>query len=626
MGSKPLRATRSFERARPVQKVGRAPPSRVSVTDPKSDTLARGFTLRVHTVDGSSPSFGLWLRQRRRALDMTHATLAEVAHCSVSALRKIEQDERRPSRHLAERLAACLRVPANERSAFVEAARGLRPVDRLEAAPLAALPRPAGDTAPRAALGAVLPTFDATMPSIAVLPFVNLSDDAADEHFADGLAEELLNVLAKIPGLRVSSRTSAFTFKGKDVDVPTAARRLNVSTVLEGSIRRAGSRVRVVAQLIHGSTDSHLWSEIYDRSLDDIFAVQDDIAQSVVRELRAVLLGETPDAAASARARAEVLAATSGRTRSARAHEVYLQGRFLVERLTQQDAATGIGYCRQALRLDPEYALAWAGLANAYSTQASFGWAPLVPTFELAREAALRALALQPDLPEGHAELGWVRMIFDWDWTGAAESYRQALTLGAGHPSIVRAAALLADSLERLDEAVVLARRGVELDPLNFIAHGNLALRCLDAGLLDEAAAAVDDALALNPRGALLHWVRGAIRLESGRSDEALASFEAEPLEPLRLLGRTLAQHARGQRKASRETLQQLIGQCSEEGAFQVAEAYAGCGDTDRAFEWLERAYAQRDPGLAQMRSVPFLRRLHSDPRWTSLLRKMKFA
>ena len=276
----------------------------------------------------STLSFGLWLRRRRMALGLTHAALAECAHCSVSALRKVEGDERRPSHRLAERLAACLQVPAAERAALVEIARGERRIDRLGELSTVALPAltmpihqapAAAAAAPDTLRRAMVAPFDPTTPSIAVLPFVNLSDEAANEHFADGLAEELLNVLAKIPGLRVASRTSAFSFKGKgDVDIPTIARQLNVSTVLEGSVRKSGGRVRITAQLVQAASDAHLWSQSYDRELDDIFAVQDDIARSVVRELRSALLGEPADAAASARVSAQVSAATRGRTHKRR--------------------------------------------------------------------------------------------------------------------------------------------------------------------------------------------------------------------------------------------------------------------------------------------------------------------
>ncbi len=250
--------------------------------------------------------------------------------------------------------------------------------------------------------------MDKETPSIAVLPFVNMSRDAENEYFADGLAEELLNVLAKIRGLRVASRTSAFSFKGKGVDIPTVAQKLNVATILEGSVRKSDKRVRITAQLIQVATDSHLWSETYDRELDDIFAVQDDIAQSVVKELRAALLGDGTGSAESVDAKAEVRAAVTGRTDNPEAHRLYLQGRYFLERVTGADIARGVEFLEQATALDSEFALGWAGLARAYHLQAAWGWVPFAAGFERAREAAQRALALAPDLAEAHVCLGLV--------------------------------------------------------------------------------------------------------------------------------------------------------------------------------------------------------------------------
>lgn len=571
----------------------------------------------------SVDSFGTWLRQRRKALGLTHAVLASQAYCSVSALRKIEQDERRPSARLAERIAACLKIDAAERARFVEIARGERGVQPLGGVAYALAPPPLPDAVlARPPLRSTLSPLDASAPSIAVLPFVNLSADAGHEHFADGLAEELLGVLARIPGLRVVSRTSAFSFKGKDVDIPTVAQRLNVSSILEGSVRAAGRRVRIAAQLIHVATDSHLWAQSYDRDLEDILAVQDDIARSVVEELRVALLGEPSDAA---RAKAQVDAATRGRTGNAGAHRLYLQGRFLIDRLTRDDTLTGVGYCRRALELDPHYALAWAGLARAYSNQASFGWEPLADAMERSRDAAAHALAIEPDLPEAHAELGWVRMTYDWDWAGADASYRRALATGSGNASIVVAASLLADNLGRKDDALALAHRAIEVDPLSFIAQGNLALRAFNSGRLDEAAAAVEAGLKLNPRGTLLHWLHGTIRLAQGRAEEGLSAFEQEQVEPLRVQGLVLVHHACGRDAASRAALDRLIEIGAADSAFQIAEALAYRGDADTAFEWLERAFAQRDPGVSQIQSGPLLVNLHADARWRPFLARMGF-
>jgi adenylate cyclase len=567
-------------------------------------------------------SFGEWLRQRRRALGLTHAALAEAVHCSVSALRKIEQDQRRPSHPLAERLAGRLQITPAQLPQFLEIARAERHADalaRIDAPALAPLPSPGP-------LHRLFVPFDASMPSIAVLPFANLSDDAANELFADGLAEELLNVLARIPGLRVVSRTSAFSFKGKALDVPTIARRLNVAAILEGSVRKSGQRVRVTAQLVQTRSDSHLWSQAYDRDLQDIFAVQDDIARCVVTELRGALLGPSAGEADETRVERLVVAANRGRTDDARAHQLYLQGRFLIDRHVSEDTATGISYCRQALAIDPHYALAWAGLSRAYSNQASWGWAPLAEANERSREAANRALALEPDLPEAHAELGWVRMTFDWDWRGAEQSYRRALAGGSGHCSIAVGASLLADNLGRNVEAVALARRAVQVDPLSYLAQGNLALRCFNAGLLDEACDAVETALALHPHGTLLHWVLGTIRLEQARLEEALQAFEQEGVASLRVQGVAMVHGAAGRPAQAQTALDELIRIGADDSAFQIAEAFAYRGQADPAFEWLERAREQRDPGVSQIQSGPLLRKLHGDARWRPFLETLGFT
>jgi TolB-like protein/Tfp pilus assembly protein PilF len=475
-------------------------------------------------------------------------------------------------------------------------------------------------------LKTLLAPIDETMPSIAVLPFVNMSRDEENEYFADGLAEELLNVLSKIRGLRVASRTSAFSFKGTKVDIPTIAQKLNVATILEGSVRKAGKRVRITAQLIQVATDSHLWSETYDRELEDIFAVQDDIAQSVVKELRSALLGEKRDASASAAAKAEVLAAAKGRGENVEAYGLYLQGRFFEDRLTRDNTAKGLEYYRQALDLDPEYALAWAGLSRVYATQAGNSWLPIAEGFGKAREAAERALQLAPDLAEAHAALGEILIFYNWEWHGADASLRRALELAPGNARIMRSTAILAALLGRLDETIALLRRAAALDPLGVPVHRSLGRWCYCAGRLEEAEAAVRKTLELNPQGDRLHHTLGLVRLQQGRLDEALEAFQQEGYEALRLLGIALAQHARGLPAESHAALKELTDTDAAGSAYQIAEGHAYRNEADLAFQWMERAYAQHDPGLISMKVDPLLRRLHDDPRWQPFLEKMGLA
>jgi TolB-like protein/tetratricopeptide (TPR) repeat protein len=463
-------------------------------------------------------------------------------------------------------------------------------------------------------------------PSIAVLPFVNMSRDDENEYFADGLSEELLNVLAKIRGLRVASRTSAFSFKGKDVDIPTIAQKLNVATVLEGSVRRSGKRVRITAQLIQVATDSHLWSETYDRELDDIFAVQDDIAQSVVKELRMALLGDSGGTSASTAAAADVHKAAIGRSDNAEAFQLYLQGKFYGDRTTQADTDRAIALFRQALALDPDYAMAWTGLSRVHQIQAGFGFAPIDKGYELARETAQRALQLAPDLAEAHIEIGLVQMAHDWDWAAAGASLRRALELAPGDANALNAAAGLARVLGQHEKCLGLIRKALALDPLSARIHREAAIVYFMSGHLDEAAASLQMAIDLNPKGGLSHAFLATTRLLQGRSEEALSLAMAESHDVFRILVLAMIHHTLGQPTESEKALQALIDGFGWTAAHQIAEAYAYRGDVDKAFQWLEAAYTQRDPGVVHTAVDAFLRPLHGDPRWLPFLRRLGLA
>jgi TolB-like protein/class 3 adenylate cyclase/tetratricopeptide (TPR) repeat protein len=472
-------------------------------------------------------------------------------------------------------------------------------------------------------LQTLLAPIDENTPSIAVLPFTDLSPEKDQEYFADGLAEELLSVLSKIHGVRVASRTSAFTFKGTKLDLPTVAQKLSVATILEGSVRKAGKRVRVGAHLIQAATDSYLWSQSYDRELDDIFVVQDEIAQAVVKELRTTLLGAKPDATATAQVKAEVQAAGIGRGKDTEAYELYLQGRFYLDRFTPGDAARGIEYYQRAVALEPEFALAWAWLARAYADQAAYAWAPATEAFERARDAAEQSLQLNPDLAEGHAVLGLCRLANDRNWRGAEASFRRALELAPGNALVLRHAAILAACLGRDDEAIALLRRAVTLDPLSVPAQRLLGQRCLHAGLFKDAETALRKTLALNPRGGFTHYWLGMSHLASGRHQEALSAFKQEINEVFSHLGRAVGEHALGHRREADAALRALIAQHADGAAFQIAGAYAYMDEADRAFTWLERADAQRDPGLVEVKAEILLRNLYGDPRWRAFLQKM---
>jgi len=467
---------------------------------------------------------------------------------------------------------------------------------------------------------------DRETPSIAVLPFVNMSRDEENEYFADGLSEELLNVLAKIRGLRVASRTSAFSFKGKGADIPTVAQKLNVATVLEGSVRKAGKRVRITAQLIEVASDSHLWSETYDRELDDIFAVQDDIAQSVVKELRAALLGASSETATDKAAAAEVRKAAAGRSDDPEAFRLYLQGKFHGERVTQADTDKAIELFRQALAIDPGFALAWAGLSQVHQQQAGYGFAPINEGFDLGRKAAERALELAPDLAEGHIALGNVFEGHDWNFAAAETSFRRAVELAPGDAKPLRAAAQLMRILGRVDEGLDFVRKAIALDPLSARTHRQAGMIAFIGERWDEAAASYQLALDLAPSAGLNHAFLAITRLMQGRAQEALPIAQAESHDVFRNLALAMIHHTLGHAAESDAALKALSDGFGWTAAYQIAEAYAHRLESDKAFEWLERAYAQRDPGAIYTASDIFLRPLHADPRWKPLLRKLGLA
>ncbi len=447
--------------------------------------------------------------------------------------------------------------------------------------------------------------------SIAVLPFVDMSSEKNQEYFSDGLAEELLNDLAKIPGLRVAARTSSFQFKGKNEDLRTVGDKLNVGAILEGSVRKQGSRVRITAQLIKVGDGFHLWSETYDQEMNDIFAVQEDIGRSVAGSLKVALLGRKTSM-------------PSAQGTNAEAYNAYLQGEYFLKRHGKENLEKAIGYYEQTIKLDPGYAPAWVGLAAARSDQADRGYLPVEESYRKAREAAERALALDANLAAAHAAMGGIKMSYDWDWAGADASYQQALALEPGNAKFVRNAGMLAKTMGRLDEALAQDRRAVELDPLSVPAHSTLGLAAYYAGRRDEAAAALKKAMELNPEFPNSHALLGQVYLAQAHPQEALAEMEREPEPAIRLQGQALAYHALGRKKESDAALAELTAKYQADAAFQIAEVYAFRREADRAFEWLERAYAQRDSGLAEIKGDPLLRSLERDPRYAAFLKKMR--
>jgi serine/threonine-protein kinase len=537
---------------------------------------------------------------------------------SASELRdELRLAAREPSRSPAARAASSAGVPAPGGRL---PARWLVPAGLVLAAGIAFI----GTRAWIAARPPSGPSARVASASIAVLPFADLSPNRDQEYFAEGISEELLGVLAKLEGVHVAARTSAFSFKGKEVQIPEVGRQLHVEHVLEGSVRLAGDRYRITAQLVKASDGFRVWSQTYDLALNDVFSVQDSIARAVVRELRVALRGPRGAGSAPAGIASEVATAAAGRGTNAEAYRLYLQGDFFYDRFNEPDMAKAIDLLSRAVELDPENALAWAGLSRAHMAQASWGWAPSAEEgFARARAAAERSLHLQPNLPEGHVALGWVSLWHDWHWAVAERSYRRALALAPGNADVLHAAAGGLSALGKLDEAMALDRRAVELDPLSVSALRNQGAHFYQAGRLEDAAAALTHAMELGPENGFLPYGLGLVRLAQKRPAEACSLFERVPVPYFRLHGLALGRHAEGDGARSEAALRELVAGHGKDALVQIASAYAFRGDAERAFEWLERARAARDPGLAEIRVEPLFRSLHRDPRWAALLDRM---
>ena len=444
--------------------------------------------------------------------------------------------------------------------------------------------------------------------SVAVLPFVNLSDDANNEYFSDGISEELLNLLVQIPELRVISRSSSFSFKGKDIDIPTVAEQLNVAHVLEGSVRKVGNQVRVTAQLVDARSDLQLWSETYDRELNNIFGIQDEIAAEVVELLKITVLGAAP----------------RSRVVNTEAYALRLKGSYFNNHRGEENWQKAVEAYTKALEIDPDYAEAWVGLSIAYSQMASWGFIDRDEGFDLAREAVTRGLELDRNLPEAHASLGWIRMVYDFDWQGADASYQEASTLGPGNATVLRAAAVLAFTLGRLEESIDINLRAIARDPLNQGTHQNLGLVFMHAGRLEESEQSYKHVLALNKEYPGAHMRLGQIFLLQGESLSALEIIGQDSDSWWRDFGRALALAATDRLDEADRALA-VFTKDHRDGPFQIAELYAFRGEVDEAFKWLQIAYDQQDSGIHEMMNDPFLANLMNDERWLPFLERAGF-
>jgi TolB-like protein len=445
--------------------------------------------------------------------------------------------------------------------------------------------------------------------SIAVLPLLNESGDPKDEYFSDGLSEELIAALAQISGLKVIGRSSSFRFKDRKEEPKTIGERLGVSTLLDGTVRKQGDRVRIVAELVNAADGIQLWTRTFDRELKDIFAVQEEIARAVADSLKVTLLGtqENPSQIA---------------TNNVEAHNAYLQGHFHLLRRNVEDFRKAIGYYDQAIELDPRYALAYAERAEAWAFMGDLtGQRPTA--YPKARSDAETAVAIAPGLAEARAALGWVRCLAEWRFAEGLAELKRAKELSPANPTANDLLARIIVYLGRFDEAERQAREAVELDPLSTITQANLARVLFYAGKLNEADAAARKSAELQPAGAGNHRFQVLIAVQRGDGDAALREARLEPDEGFRRFELALAHYARGDRRAADAALADLIAKAREGFAYQIAEVYAVRGEADKAFEWLQVSFDDRDAGMLGLLVDPLLRGLRNDPRYKNLLAKL---
>ncbi len=444
--------------------------------------------------------------------------------------------------------------------------------------------------------------------SIAVLPFTDMSEKKDQEYFSDGMAEEIIDLLSKVPDLHVPARTSSFYFKGKPEDIPTIARRLMVAHVLEGSVRKSGNHLRITAQLVRADTGYHVWSETFDRELDDVFKVQDEIAGAVVKALKVSLIeGETPRATP---------------TTNTEAYTLYLQARTIAGRAAEVDSGAAVNYLQQAVTLDPNFAAAWAAIASILVDE--FSWHRSRPYQEVraeAHKAAEQALKLDPKLSDGHLAMAKILHRLDWDWNAAEAEYKRALELDPGNADAMRWKSYLALELHRVDQALQLAQRAVSHDPLNSWNFHAVAIPLSAIGRFREAEAVYRTALALNPTGAGLHAFLGDVLRARGEPAAALAETERETDDLWRQSFLPFALEALGRKSDADNELANLEKKYAAQAPASIAEFYACREDADRAIAWLDRAFRQRDFDPISNRGSCF-KNLEPDPRYKALLRK----
>ena len=456
--------------------------------------------------------------------------------------------------------------------------------------------------------------------SIAVLPFVDLSPTKDQEYFCDGLAEEIINALNKIKYLRVVARTSAFSFKGKDTDIHEIGKKLNVKNVLEGSVRKSGSKLRITAQLDNIAENYNLWSEQYDRDLEDVFAIQDDISRAIVDNLKIKLVGT------------EIALVMKRYTENVEAYNSYLKGRHFWNMRTKESLNKAIEYFEQAIHVDPNYALAYSGLADAYNILGSYEMLPPKDAYPKAKEAAIKSLEIDESLAEAYTSLARIKHRFDWDWSGAERDFKKAISLNRSYAMAHSWYCILLRSLGRFDEALQRIKTAQELDPLSM--HINTAVGSIFyfARKYDEAKEECTKALEIDANFTWAHAVLAAAFLQKLLPKEAIEEFQKAVAlsrgSPWYSAELAHAYIVGGDRDKAMSILNDLLERSKQEHipTAEIALIYAGLQERDEAFRWLEKAYDDRSDKLVNLKVEPRFDSLRSDPRFAAIMKKMGFA
>jgi len=462
------------------------------------------------------------------------------------------------------------------------------------------------------------PSAKRRQPSIAVLPFTNLSADPEQDYFCDGMAEEIINALTHVEDLRVVARTSAFSFRGKEIDIREIGRKLNVESILEGSVRKAGNRLRITAQLINVADGYHLWSEKYDQDMEDIFAIQDEISLAIVEKLKVKILG------------VEKAKIVKRFTDDQEAYNLYLRGRYFWSKRTEEDIERAIQYFKQAIEKDPDYALAYAGMADSHILLAEYSLLPPKDAFPRAKAAVMKALEIEETLAEAHTSLAFIKTLSDWDWMGAEKEFKQAIEFNPGYATAHQWYAEHLTMTGQYAEAIAEIKRAQELDPLSLIISvaSAVAIFC-GTHRYDQVIEECQKVLEMDPNfGGALN-VLGMVYRERGMYEEAIEAFQkAKTFDEGNTwvtaeLGHAYA--ASGNRSEAQKVLDELkqLSKRRYVPPDNIALVYLGLGKKNLMFEYLEKAYEHRSVGMSWLKADPIFDSLRSDPRFKALLKRI---